>query len=96
MEPIVTIRDNRYVIPVKQEYRANVPGLVHDSSSTGSTLFIEPLAIVEANNKIHELYINEKIEKLIQEMIDKEENASRDNNKNKQKKKYYGRRNGKK
>lgn len=61
-ENIVTIRNDRYVIPVKQEYRANVPGLVHDSSSTGSTLFIEPLEIVEANNKIHELYINEKIE----------------------------------
>lgn len=61
-ENIVTIRNDRYVIPVKQEFRANVPGLVHDSSSTGSTLFIEPIEIVEANNKIHELYIEEKIE----------------------------------
>lgn len=61
-ENIVTIRNDRFVIPVKQECRSNVPGLVHDSSATGSTLFIEPLAIVEANNKIHELYIKEKIE----------------------------------
>jgi len=61
-ENIVTIRNDRYVIPVKQEFRSNVPGLVHDSSATGSTLFIEPMEIVEANNKIHELYIAEKIE----------------------------------
>lgn len=61
-ENIVTIRNNRYVIPVKQEFRGNVPGLVHDSSATGSTLFIEPMAIVNENNKIHELYIKEKAE----------------------------------
>ena len=61
-ESIVTLRNGRFVIPVKQEFRANVPGLVHDSSATGSTLFIEPMAIVEANNKIHELYIDEKAE----------------------------------
>ncbi|MCR5625817.1 MAG: endonuclease MutS2 [Lachnospiraceae bacterium] len=62
MESVITMRDNRYCVPVKAEYKGNVAGMVHDISSTGSTLFIEPAAIVELNNNIRELEGQEKKE----------------------------------
>ena len=61
-EAIVTIRDGRFVIPVKREFKGNVSGLVHDISATGSTLFIEPMSVVEANNDIRILLGQEQDE----------------------------------
>ena len=61
-EPIVTIRHERYVVPVKQEHRARVPGLVHDQSASGATVFIEPLEVVELNNEVRRLQAAEREE----------------------------------
>lgn len=62
MDAVITMRGDRYCLPVKAEYKSHVPGMVHDQSSTGSTFFIEPAAIVDLNNKLKELAIAEKEE----------------------------------
>ena len=69
-EALVTQRDGRYVVPVKTEYKSQVSGLVHDTSATGSTLFIEPMSVVEANNEIRILKSEElaEIERIIKDM----------------------------
>ena len=69
-DPIITIRGGRYVVPVKSEHKADVPGLVHDVSATGSTYFVEPMSAVTANNALRELELKEKkeIERILAEL----------------------------
>ena len=69
-EPIITIRQGRYVVPVKSECKNDVPGLVHDVSATGSTYFVEPMSAVNANNALRELELKEKkeIERILSEL----------------------------
>ncbi len=72
-DPIVTLRNDRYVVPVKAECRGDVPGIVHDMSASGGTVFIEPSGVVDANNQLQELYIAEKteIEKILSDLTAK-------------------------
>jgi DNA mismatch repair protein MutS2 len=71
-EPIVTQRNGRYVVPIKADYKGKIPGIVHDSSSSGATLFIEPMETVELNNRWRELQLEEdkEIRRILAELTD--------------------------
>lgn len=62
MEPIITIRNDRFVVPIKEEYKGQIKGFIHDVSSSGSTVFIEPISIFEMNNQITNLKVDESVE----------------------------------
>lgn len=72
-EPIIAVRGDRFVVPVKSEWRGNFPGLVHDQSASGSTLFIEPMSVVEMNNDVKAMKAKEKaeIERILLELTSK-------------------------
>lgn len=72
MEPIVTIRNNRFVVPIKEEYRSQVKGFIHDISSSGSTVFMEPIAVFDLNNRLNSVRAEEtvEIEKILAHLSD--------------------------